>query len=251
MPPDAAAQSPALRVDLLCHAFGARRVLHDVSFTVMPGEFTALIGPNGAGKTTLFALITRLYDRQSGRIEIHGHDVRREPLAALARIGVVFQQPTLDLDLTVIQNLDYHAALHGMSRAAARPRIEAELARVGLGARRGDRVRQLSGGQRRRVELARALVHDPSLLLLDEPTVGLDVESRRFLLDHVRHLCRTRGLGVLWATHLIDEAEGESSVIVLHQGRVRARGPCAEVIAAAGTRDLRGAFDALVARDAA
>ena len=124
-----------------------------------PGAFTVLLGPNGAGKTTLFALITRLYHAHAGRIAVFGRDFRDDPQAALARMGVVFQQPTLDLDLTVEQNLFYHTALHGMARVVAAPRIAAELERVGLLDRRRERARLLSGGQRRRVEVARALLH--------------------------------------------------------------------------------------------
>jgi ABC-2 type transport system ATP-binding protein len=177
---------------------------------------------------------------------VFGHDVQQRAAAALAAMGVVFQQPTLDLDLTVEQNLFYHAALHGMSRAQAAPRIEAELARIGLLERRRDRVRQLSGGQRRRIELARALIHQPKLLLLDEPTVGLDIESRQFLIEHVRTLCAEQGLAVLWATHLIDEAHDQARVIVLHRGRVLADGKAAELVAQAEVPDLKTAFDRLV-----
>jgi ABC-2 type transport system ATP-binding protein len=242
---------PPLEVARLSHSFGNRRVLNDVSFAVHRGDFTVLLGLNGAGKTTLFALITRLYHSRSGRIAVFGHDIRRDSLAALARMGVVFQQPTIDLDLTVEQNLFYHAALHGIGSRAAAPRIADELERVGLATRRRDKVRQLSGGQRRRVELARALVHDPALLLLDEPTVGLDIESRRFLLEHVRLLCKERGLAVLWATHLIDEAADDSRVIVLHRGRMLAQGVVREVAAAAGQATLKDAFDRLVRGDSA
>jgi ABC-2 type transport system ATP-binding protein len=244
--PDAKVTEVALAVRGLSHAFGARKALDGASFTVGAGDFTVLLGLNGAGKTTLFALITGLYHGHSGSISVFGHDLRRNFLSALARMGVVFQQPTVDLDLTVEQNLFYHAALHGMSRRDAAPRIAAELERVGLHDRRRERVRQLSGGQRRRVELARALVHDPALLLLDEPTVGLDIESRQFLLDHVRGLCAERGLAVLWATHLIDEADDKAKIVVLHRGRVLASGPVAEVVRQSGEANLRGAFDKLV-----
>lgn len=247
-----AAVVPALEVEGLVHAFGTRRALDGVGFRIAPGRFTVLLGPNGAGKTTLFALITRLHHAHRGGIRVFGRDMRADPSAALARMGVVFQQPTLDLDLTVEQNLLYHAALHGMGRARAAPRIAAELERAGLSARRAERVRQLSGGQRRRVELARALVHDPALLLLDEPTVGLDMESRHTLLGNVRRLCAERGMAALWATHLIDEAEGEgeADVIVLHRGRVLAQGPVPEVVARAGAGNLRGAFEMLTQGDA-
>ncbi len=246
MPPD-----PALAVSGISHRFGERKVLQDVNFSVAPGAFTVLLGLNGAGKTTLFALITRLYHSRSGRISVYGHDVERQPLAALARLGVVFQQSTLDLDLTVAENMEYHAALHGMSRSQARPRIDDELARIGLTERKADRARALSGGQRRRVELARALVHEPALLLLDEPTVGLDIESRRFLLDHVHHLCDTQKLGVLWATHLIDEAEGDAQIIVLHQGQILADGAREAVVGHSGAADLKQAFDTLTGKAAA
>jgi ABC-2 type transport system ATP-binding protein len=242
----AVGRDAALDVVGLSHAFGARKALDAVSFAVSPGDFTVLLGLNGAGKTTLFALITRLYHAEAGRVVVFGADMRVRPAPALAAMGVVFQQPTLDLDLTVEQNLKYHASLYGMSHGQARSRIEDELARVSLIDRRGERVRQLSGGQRRRVELARALIHDPMLLLLDEPTVGLDIASRQFLLEHVRRLCVERRLAVLWATHLIDEADDHSRVIVLHQGRILAAGPVPAVVAATGQRDLRAAFNALI-----
>ena len=239
--------SAALEVQGLSHRFGTRTVLHDLNFALLPGAFTVLLGQNGAGKTTLFALITRLYHAYQGQISVFGQPFRGHAGAALARMGVVFQQPTLDLDLTVTQNLAYHAALHGMASAAAAPRIRDELARVNLAERAGDRVRLLSGGQKRRVELARALIHEPALLLLDEPTAGLDMESRAFLLEHVRSLCRDRGMAVLWATHLLDEAGADADVIVLHQGRILAQGPVDQVAGGAG---LKTAFEALTRRAA-
>ncbi|CAO3410362.1 ABC transporter ATP-binding protein [Azospirillum largimobile] len=237
----------ALAVEDLSHSFGRRVALDHVSFTVPPAGFTMLLGLNGAGKTTLFSLITRLYSSRSGAIRIFGFDLRRQPTRALARIGVVFQQPTLDLDLTVRQNLRYHGGLHGMPPSDCEARAREELARIGLADRADDKVRALSGGQRRRVEIARALLHRPSLLLLDEPTVGLDVDSRRHILAHVRALCRDQGLAVLWATHLMDEAADEDSVVLLHQGRLRASGSVRAVCADTGTSALTAAFAALTA----
>jgi ABC-2 type transport system ATP-binding protein len=240
------ATSVALEVSGLQHRFGKKTVLHTIDFTIAPGDFTVLLGPNGAGKTTLFALITRLYHAHEGRIAVFGQAFKANPSAALAQIGVVFQQPTLDLDLTVQQNLLYHAALHGMPRRHALARTLTELERVNLLERRHDRVRALSGGQRRRVELARALLHDPALLLLDEPTAGLDIESRAFLLAHVRALCAERGMAVLWATHLIDEVGEGARVIVLHRGRILANGPAADVVLQQGSASLEEAFGQLV-----
>jgi ABC-2 type transport system ATP-binding protein len=236
----------ALAVTNVSHAFGTRKALDGVSFGIAAGDFTVLLGLNGAGKTTLFALVTGLYHSGDGSISVYGADLKKQYLKALARIGAVFQQSTLDLDLTVEQNMFYHAALHGLAKSVAAPRITAELARIGLDDRRKDKARNLSGGQRRRVELARALIHEPTLLLLDEPTVGLDIESRQFLLDHVRKLCAERGMAVLWATHLIDEADENSKVVVLHKGKVLASGGVPDVVSGAGETTLRGAFDKLV-----
>ena len=236
----------ALEVDDLSHSYGSRPALSDLSFAIRACEFTVLLGLNGAGKSTLFSLMTRLYAHRSGSIRIFGAAIDNEPAAALSRMGIVFQQPTLDLDLTVEQNLRYHGALHGLPRTGLESRIAAELDRVGLADRRRDKARQLSGGQRRRVEIARALLHDPKLLLLDEPTVGLDVAARQFLLDHVRVLCRDQGLAVLWATHLIDEIGEDARVIVLHRGSILANGPAQEVITASKASSMRQAFDTLV-----
>jgi ABC-2 type transport system ATP-binding protein len=236
----------ALEVERLSHAYGPRPALREISFSIREREFTVLLGLNGAGKSTLFSLTTRLYAHRSGAIRIFGADLDDHPAAALSRMGIVFQQPTLDLDLSVEQNLRYHAALHGLPRTGLAARISTDLDRVGLAERRRDKARQLSGGQRRRVEIARALLHRPRLLLLDEPTVGLDVAARQFLLDHVRALCRDQSLAVLWATHLIDEVGDDAHVIVLHKGSILATGPAREVIAAAKAASMREAFDALV-----
>lgn len=247
---------PALEVRNLSHGFGRRDVLRDISLTVSGGRVTLLLGLNGAGKTTLFSLITRLYNPRPGKgqgsvIRVFGEDLVRHPGRALAQMGVVFQQPTLDPDLTVMQNLRYHGGLHGLSRAVITLRAQEELDRIGLLERMGEPVRTLSGGQRRRVEVARALLHRPRLLLLDEPTVGLDPALRRQVVDHVHGLARERGLAVLWATHLMDEADRDDDVVVLHQGRVLADGRVGDVCGQQAVATLAEAFAALTTSRAA
>jgi len=241
----------AFSVEDLGHRFGQRRALKDVSFSIAPGDFTVLLGLNGAGKTTLFSLATRLYAQSEGTIRIFGMDIRERPLDCLRLIGVVFQQPTLDLDLSVEQNLFYHCALHGLAHRDAARRIATEIERVGLVDQRRDKARRLSGGQRRRVEIARALLHGPRLLLLDEPTVGLDISSRQFLLDHVHRLCREDGIAALWATHLIDEVGDGARVVVLHRGEVRAVGAAAQLLGEMRAPSMRAAFETLVQERAA
>ena len=232
----------ALSIAGISHSYGPRRALVDISFTVAPASFTALLGLNGAGKSTLFSLVTRLFGIQTGRIGIFGHDISREPGEALRLLGVVFQPRTLDLDLSLKQNLLYHAALHGIGRREAADRSVELLARIGLSDRTGSKVRDLSGGQMRRLEIARALLHRPRLLLLDEPTVGLDVKARADILGHVRQLVSDQGIGVLWATHLFDEITASDDLVVLHQGKMLARGRVSDVIAEAGGQDVHSAF---------
>lgn len=235
-------QSPTLSVDRVCHSYGTRRALIDVSFSVAPSTFTVLLGLNGAGKSTLFSLITRLRAIQRGCIQIFAHDVARSSSEALRMVGVVFQQRSLDLDLSVMQNLIYHASLHGIDKREARARADVVLARITLAERANDKVRKLSGGEMRRVEVARALLHVPRLLLLDEPTVGLDIKSRAHILAHVRKLVAEQGVAVLWATHLIDEVEESDQVVMLHRGHVLAQGAVPRVVASADAGDIRSAF---------
>jgi ABC-2 type transport system ATP-binding protein len=234
--------NPALAVNGVSHAYGARKALDDVSLVVPQARFTALLGLNGAGKTTLFSLITRLYDTRHGSIDVLGHRVSREPGEALRRLGVVFQARTLDLDLSVMDNLLYHAALHGIGGRDARRRAEGALQDIELADRARDTARKLSGGQMRRVEIARALLHEPRVLVLDEPTVGLDVNSKSLIVRHVRSLVRERGVAVLWATHLLDEVADDDGVVLLHRGRVVAAGDVSTVIETAHSSDMRSAF---------
>ncbi len=247
-----AATGPApcvLEVREVRKSYGHTRALDGVSVQVAAGEFVALLGPNGAGKSTLFQLLSGLFVADGGHISVLGHDIRHDATAALGGIGIVFQQPTLDLDLSVRANLRFSARLHGLPGARARARIEEEMRRLDLTASADAVARTLSGGNRRRVELARALVHEPAVLLMDEATVGLDPATRRQLLDYVLSLAHTRGVGVLWATHLVDEAEEADRVLVLHKGRVLANATPADLVAGSDAPDLARAFLALTAGD--
>lgn len=231
---------------LACHqvskSFGAVKALVGVSLHVAPGELVALLGPNGAGKSTLFQILTGLFVADSGEVEVLGADMARNPVAALARLGVVFQQMALDLNLSVRANLRFHADLHGLPRRESALRIDSLLAHFGLGAMADTAARNLSGGNRRKVELLRALLHEPRLLLMDEATVGLDPASRTQLLDEVVRLVETRGLGVLWATHLVAEAERAHRIVVLDKGRVLFDGPAAQLCGQQNQPSLEAAF---------
>lgn len=217
-----------IHVSGLSYLYGAKTALDDVNFEIEAGRFCALLGPNGAGKSTLFSLLTRLFVAPSGRIEIAGFDLSRSPRQALSRLGIVFQQPTLDLDLTVLQNLRYFAALHGFSGKDAELRIDGALDRLEMRERAGEKARALNGGHRRRAEIARALIHSPSILMLDEPTVGLDAAARASLTAYVHDLAGD-GTTVFWATHLTDEVFPEDQLIVLDRARVIANDLCMKI----------------------
>lgn len=232
-----------LEIEHVSHHYGARVALDDVSLTLEPGRFNALLGPNGAGKSTLFALLTRLYRIQQGEIRFQGASIEQVPKRLLASLGVVFQQSTLDLDLTVLQNLEYHGALHGLSTREIRHRADRELSWLGLADRKKEKVRALNGGHRRRVEIARALLHRPRLLLLDEASAGLDIASRQAINMAVRSLCDERRLTVLWATHLLEELQPADPTVILHQGRVKASGTGASLCAANHCEDIAALFE--------
>jgi ABC-2 type transport system ATP-binding protein len=234
--------APVLACRDVSKRYGRVQALEKVSIEVAAGEMVALLGPNGAGKTTLFQLLTGLFVADAGTVEVLGADMRRHPVAALAQLGVVFQQPALDLNLPVRTSLHFHADLHGLPRKVADPRIDALLASFGLAEVAAQPARNLSGGNRRKVELLRALLHEPRLLLMDEATVGLDPASRAQLLDEVLRARESRGIGVLWATHLVDEAERAQRVVVLHRGQVRFDGTPADLCRQQDQPSLEKAF---------
>jgi ABC-2 type transport system ATP-binding protein len=222
-------------------SYGKLKALDDVNFELEQG-FYALLGPNGAGKSTLFQLLTGLFVPDEGSIEVTGVDIRKHLIKALANIGVVFQQTSLDLDLTVQANLTFHGRLHGMSSAEIKERSEIELTRLKMQDVANKTCRTLSGGNRRKVELVRALLAEPKMLLMDEATVGLDPASRDLLLNYVHELCEERQMSVLWATHLIDEAEAAKQVLVLNKGKLLAQATSQELQQLTSTDNLLDAF---------
>lgn len=232
----------ALQAQGLVKSYNGKPALRGVDVKLAAGEFVALLGPNGAGKSTLMQLLTGLFVPDEGYIQVLGHDLRRDAPRALAGMGVVFQQMALDLDLSVRANLLFHTDLHGLPRALAQQRIQTGLLAVGLTEQAGQPVRALSGGNRRKVELVRAMLHRPQVLLMDEATVGLDPASRQQLLQAVHALRADTGVAVLWATHLVDEVEDADRVVVLHQGLVRFDGPVAGLLARTGADRLEAAF---------
>ena len=231
-----------LQAQSLSKAYQGHMALRDLDLTLAPGERVALLGPNGAGKSTLMQLLTGLFAPDSGNIHIMGHDLRSAAPRALAHMGVVFQQPALDLDLSVQANLLFHADLHGMPRALAHQRIQEGLEGQGLLEHLKKPCRALSGGNRRKIELVRALLHRPSVLLMDEATVGLDPASRVQLLQSVQALQKELGVATLWATHLVEEVEHAERVVVLHKGAIRHQGRVANLLTDTGQNDVRSAF---------
>ena len=241
-PPCASDTPPVLRARNISKSYGSRLALKSVDLCVRPGQFVALLGPNGAGKSTLLQILSGLFVADGGELSILGHDMHTQATRALACLGMVFQQSSLDLDLSVQANLLFHTDLHGIPRKTALHRIAEGLERHGLQAHAKTAVRALSGGSRRKVELIRALLHKPRLLLMDEATVGLDPASRHALMAAVEDLARAEGVAILWATHLVDEVQHADQVVVLNQGVVVFDGPPKTLVEQTQARNLEQAF---------
>lgn len=230
-----------LELDNVSYTYDTRTVLNAVSFCIKEASFFVLLGRNGAGKSTIFSLLTRLLNLQHGSIEINGHAIQNYS-KALKDIGIVFQEPTLDLDLTVRQNLYYYGALKGLSFKKTLASIEVELEKLGLKEKLDTKVQKLNGGHRRRVEIARALIDKPRLLLLDEATVGLDLESRFAILDYLREKVATSDISVLWITHLYDEVEPSDALAIIHHGEIVCSGTVEAIINEHEQADLTETF---------
>lgn len=223
-----------IEVKNLTHRYGDRVALSDVSFEVKKGEIFGLLGPNGGGKSTLFRILSTMMVPASGTAVIAGHDVERDPAAVRRSIGVVFQTQSLDKALTVEENLRAQGHLHGLRGADLRGRMESSMERLGLADRRKDLVETLSGGLRRRVEIAKALLHRPQVLLMDEASTGLDPAARRELSRHVENLRTNDGVTILLTTHILEEAGRCDRLILLHQGNIVVHGSPAELRARIG-----------------
>ncbi|MGE6418773.1 ATP-binding cassette domain-containing protein [Alteromonas macleodii] len=237
-----------IAVQAVSHQYGSHNALDNISLCLKPG-LTMLLGPNGAGKSTLFALITGLQKLTQGSITFDGATLSQSRTCIMAKMGVVFQQSTLDIDLSVKQNLSYFASLHGISTTSALSHIQGLLDELDLTSKLNTKIRNLNGGHRRRVELARCLIHKPSLLLLDEPTVGLDIESRHLILRVVQALAHSQNVSVLWATHLFEEVKHNNNLIVLSKGRVLAHDQCEALLAKYHHQDIEHLWQHLMQED--
>lgn len=224
----------AIEVENLRHRYGKREALAGVSLQVAERGIVSLLGPNGSGKTTLFKILSTLLPPVSGSVRIFGHDVARQPHAVRRCLGIVFQHPSLDPKLTVRENLLHQGHLYGLHGRALRLRLEGLLAEFGLAERGADLVATLSGGLQRRVELAKALLHEPRLLLLDEPSTGLDPGARHDLTRMLQRVRHERGATILLTTHILDDAEQSDRVGIIDHGRVIAEGTPAELKARVG-----------------
>jgi ABC-2 type transport system ATP-binding protein len=214
----------AISIERLSYRYGERTAVDELSLSIAPGELFAFLGPNGSGKTTLFRVLSTLIPPQSGVASVFGHDLDRDAIAVRRLIGVVFQSPSVDKKLTVAENLRHQGRLYGLASAELRSRIAELLAAVGLADRARDRVETLSGGLRRRAELAKCLLHRPRLLLLDEPSTGLDPAARIDLWRYLGQLRQELGMTIVLTTHLLDEADRADRIAIMDQGRLAALG---------------------------
>ena len=236
---------PLLDIRGVTKSYGSQEALRGVDLAIGAGEVVGLLGPNGAGKSTLFQICAGLFAADAGTVRLFGQNYREEPATILSQLGVVFQSRSLDLDMSVRANLKFHGGLFGLFGRLLRQRIEEVAALLDISDLLDRQVRKLSGGNQRRVEIARALMSEPKLLLLDEPSAGLDATARLGLVANLRAIVAGRGMSILWATHLVDEVEQADRIVLLIRGKVARQGLPEELIAASGAQDLTGAYVAL------
>ncbi|MBN9332613.1 ATP-binding cassette domain-containing protein [Devosia sp.] len=240
-----AAAKPVITFSEVGKSYGANKALDGISFSMSAGEIVGLLGPNGAGKSTLFQIASGLFAPDTGAVAVFGRDYPSASSEILRRLGVVFQSRSVDLDMSARANLRFHGQLFGLSGKLLAQRIDDVAGFLDIADLLDKQVRTLSGGNQRRVEIARALLNEPQLLLMDEPSVGLDTTARRALVEHVRRIRDARGTSILWATHLVDEVEDADRIVLINKSRVTHQGTPSEIIAAAGAKDLSEAYVAL------
>ena len=236
---------PILALEDVRKSYGKTQALKGVTLSVARGEIVGLLGPNGAGKSTLFQIAAGLFAPDGGSVRVFGLDYRGHAPEILSRLGVVFQARAIDLDMTVKANLRFHAALFGLGGKAAEARFDEVASLLEIGDLMNKPVRTLSGGNQRRVEVARALLNKPDLMLMDEPTVGLDPVSRKLLVRHIRDVRDINGTSILWATHLIEELADADRIVLIRSGQVIGEGTPAELLARTGAETLTDAYVAI------
>ncbi len=224
----------AIEISHVSHRYGERVAVDDLSLAIREGEVFAFLGPNGSGKTTLFRVLSTLIPLQTGEVTLLGSNLRSELAGIRASLGVVFQAPSLDKKLTVAENLHHQGRLYGLGSAELKQRIEQMLAALKLSDRAGDLVETLSGGMRRRVELAKSMLHRPQLLLMDEPSTGLDPGARADLWQYLQQLREQEGVTIVLTSHLLEEAERADRIAIMHQGRLAALDTPASLRASVG-----------------
>ncbi len=237
---------PIIRLDHVTKRFGSITAVNDISFEVAPSELFAFLGPNGAGKSTTIKMLTALLRPTSGTITLAGYNVAREPDSARKSFGIVFQDPSVDSELTAYENMELHAALYGVPTSRRRARINELLKLMELDDRAGSYVKTFSGGMIRRLEIARGLLHQPKILFLDEPTLGLDTQTRNLLWAYVKKLNHDTGMTVFFTTHYLEEAEEVAGrIAIIDHGKIIANGTAAELTAQTHTDTLENAYLAL------
>jgi ABC-2 type transport system ATP-binding protein len=234
---------PIIEVKNLTKKFGDFTAVNDISFSVEEGKIFAFLGPNGAGKTTTIKMLTTLLDPTHGEVKINNHDLKKERDDVRRSFGIVFQDPSLDDELTAYENMEFHAILYGEPKATRGGRIEELLKLVDLWDRKTDLVKNFSGGMKRRLEIARSLIHTPKIIFLDEPTVGLDPQTRNHIWSYVVNLSKKEGVTVFLTTHYMEEADKMAdNVVVIDHGKILATGTPEELKNNTGTTTLEEAF---------
>lgn len=241
---------PVIEVRELTKKFGDFVAVDGISFSVQQGEKFAFLGPNGAGKSTTIKMLTTLLKPTSGSIALAGHNVIKQQDKARRAFGIVFQDPSLDDELTAYENMELHAVLYHVDRKQMKPRINELLTLVELEGRQDSKVKTFSGGMKRRLEIARGLLHHPHVLFLDEPTIGLDTQTRNLLWDHVRKLNKLEGMTIFFTTHYLEEAEAVADrIAIIDHGKIIATGTVKELLKQTDTKNLEEAYLSLTGKN--